>query len=314
MHKKKCFIILRGGLGNQLFQLASSIKFLENHEIIAWTGTGFPRKTNHKTDIEHFMIPIPIKFKKGPKLKLINKLFAMNLSFGLKLKLSIADKITNLIVIILIKITLLFRVGMNTTLITGKGVGFFELKDTSKSVFLNGYFQSEKWVADKKVSNILNQMQPKVLTSNFNFWRTLIQKENPIILHIRLKDYREEPEIGILSKNYFLQALSLLEEKNIKSKVWIFTDEPCSVDAQLTVPSNFEVKIFSDLSLTPAETLQLMRHGSAFIISNSTFSWWSAYLRHNKDSKVIMPYPWFKNLPSPNGIAPIDWIKINDPF
>jgi hypothetical protein len=45
------------------------------------------------------------------------------------------------------------------------------------------------------------------------------------------------------------------------------------------------------------------------IISNSTFSWWGAYL--NPNSKVVVPYPWFSNAPWGNHeqIYCENWIK-----
>jgi hypothetical protein len=44
------------------------------------------------------------------------------------------------------------------------------------------------------------------------------------------------------------------------------------------------------------------------IISNSTFSWWSAWLNQNENKIVVRPAQWVKNSPDIGG--PSDWIKI----
>jgi len=59
------------------------------------------------------------------------------------------------------------------------------------------------------------------------------------------------------------------------------------------------------------EDLYLMSLCDHMITSNSTFSWWAAYLNSNPNKKVIARSPWIMKIESKiNDIVPSDWIII----
>ena len=71
------------------------------------------------------------------------------------------------------------------------------------------------------------------------------------------------------------------------------------VDKNLKFSSPYEIIRFSEKNNTAgrgyAELLKLMSLCEHFIIANSTFSWWGAFLSENKYKIIISPKPWFQD-------------------
>jgi hypothetical protein len=74
--------------------------------------------------------------------------------------------------------------------------------------------------------------------------------------------------------------------------------------------------VVPDKDISPSETLELMRYGRAYVIANSSFSWWGAYLRMNHRASVYAPKKWFKGMEDPADLIPPDWriVPIANPF
>ena len=154
------------------------------------------------------------------------------------------------------------------------------------NVSLYGFFQSEKYfkhIEDeirqdfKFNSNIQGECEP-IVDEVFD--------QSPIALHIRRGDFLiNSGNHHNLSLEWYEKALSKFDPDR---EVILFTDDPFWASAQeLFKPDRF---LLSDGN-SSYHDLYLMTQCSDFIIANSTFSWWGAWLANT--GRVIAPSKWF---------------------
>jgi|TARA_B100000085_G_scaffold181088_1_gene165323 hypothetical protein len=177
-------------------------------------------------------------------------------------------------------------------------------------VSLIGYFQSEKYF--KHIEDEIREdftFKDEVLLPCKEMMESV---DNPIALHIRRTDYLTNSENHFnLPLAYYEAALKHFDDDR---NVIVFSDDPawCS-----------EQELFSDDRFMISENtdnrvdLCLMSLCSDFIIANSSYSWWGAWLSNNKNKKVIAPVQWFgktgytKNHDTKD-LIPDDWTRIID--
>ena len=140
-------------------------------------------------------------------------------------------------------------------------------------------------------------------------FRKLAESECPTAIHIRLGDYLEITELNVISKGYFEEAVNILEQKSQTTKYWIFTNDEDNCQNYLPTSISSRIRLIPH-ELSSCETLEIMRFCHNYIISNSTFSWWGAFLSRNEDVTVIAPKNWFRSHTEPFQICPEDWIRI----
>jgi hypothetical protein len=132
--------------------------------------------------------------------------------------------------------------------------------------------------------------------------------ENGLMLHIRRGDYVSENRIGMLSLDYFDNALTEILENHSISKLNFFSNgdlKPTVFNSTATVQ-----EISQPVTHSALELLAKMRSGRFFLISNSTLSWWAAYLNTNSEKQVFAPAPWFRTLAEPLNLIPAGWIRL----
>ena len=306
----KIRVSLTGGLGNQLFQLACALSYGNQIELI--TGLGNPRvsKIGH-VDIGGFALPSSVIFEDHIKYTWLSKK-AVGYLLRSGLEPNFIEKIWgfSLIAKTLGSIILTLDSKRITIICNSKDVGFSTLNTMGSSTLLVGYFQTGNWAEKSATLQILKNIHLKNLNEVVELYKIKAKVDLPLIVHIRLGDYKFEPKFGALENEYYEKALKIEMAKNVYKRIWIFSDEP--KEALNYIPA--EYINFCDLidypDLSSAEVMEIMRLGYGYIIANSTFSWWGAFLTYNDNAPVIAPEPWFKSLKSPNEILPKNWLTL----
>lgn len=308
-------VSLTGGLGNQMFQLAAALSCGKNEAVVLHSNLGLPRSHSGKyPDVCDWDMPGFITLTERRRASLFEKKAS---GYLLKKSTSANSAVMRYWPSFLervVGISLSFETTSLRPVFGNVGAGYdVRIKGASPSLLV-GYFQSAEFLNEKYVFNTLFSLQPKSLdieTSN------LIQRAKelgPTIVHIRRGDYVGSG-LGTLGEKYFGTALERLSTNSSDKEIWVFSNdipEAC----ELLKKQNLTHFRFIEESqrITPVNTMHLMRHGSSFIISNSSFSWWAAALALDQNAPVIAPAPWFKSLESPQGIYPKNWITTPSEF
>lgn len=176
-------------------------------------------------------------------------------------------------------------------------------------ISLQGYFQTEKYF--KHIEDEIRQ--------DFTFKNEILEPckqmisgvDNPLALHVRRGDYvYNSDNHPPCDTEYYKKALDQFDSDR---NVIVFSDDPkwCK-----------EQDIFSDDRFMVSENtdnridLCLLSLCNDFIIANSTFSWWGAWLSANNDKKVIAPQRWFGTGYTKNhdtkDLIPDGWTRISN--
>lgn len=103
-----------------------------------------------------------------------------------------------------------------------------------------------------------------------------------VCIHVRLGDFVNTPYL--IPVQYYYKAMKLMQSMVPNCSFFIISDD---MEMAKSLFSQYDVQFVNINSAI--ETLSLMIQCKYFIISNSTFSWWGAYL--SKSEIVIAPSP-----------------------
>ena len=270
-------VLLQGGLGNQLFQVAAGTFLKENlgEKVIfdATLLTRIPKKIRLR-DVEVQWLIENSDFKKQT-VTTLGSLFLEKHSRNLILKeKDLNDQILERL--------------------------------TKKTKILNGYFHNYEYVEKS-----WTQLRSKILDKINQNSRKDNSNSKYIAIHFRGGDYlRNEltrQTHGVTGLNYFTKGVKKLTEELNTDKLVFITDSPEFIKEKIDIFKNLRTSIVSSENIY--EDLALIANSSGVVMSNSTFSWWGAFIASKiSGARIIAPTPWFTGLiEEPQYLIPNHW-------
>ncbi len=138
-----------------------------------------------------------------------------------------------------------------------------------------------------------------------------------ILVHVRRGDFVTNQAslslLGILDNEYFSLGIDTIAAKlgsNAPKHIFVATEDPEWV--KQNIKFKYDVTVISRPGIQDFEEITLMSLCKHFVISNSTFSWWSAWLSNNPKKMIVAPKIWMRGKPEveTHDLVPAEWIRI----
>jgi hypothetical protein len=187
---------------------------------------------------------------------------------------------------------------------------FHEWNINNGNFDLDGWFQTEKYF-DIELINKTFTLKPNFLKVVKSKKEYLFNKKN-ILISIRRDDYIGHPYFHQLSYKYYL--LAIIENfPDWKERNIVFTSDSFSY---CKFHFGFLKNAYFIDDLTMIEQFALGTQFDDYIISNSTFQWWMAWLGEKKETRIIHPIKFFRGKYAEQNndkdFFPERWISFDD--
>ena len=296
--KSKIVVKLQGGLGNQMFQYACGRALALRHGIPLQLDVGsFPDCNGRVYELHRYHIAAETTVPMG------RIVWGMATAAGGETMRRVLGKASNLLW------------GRRRHQEPCSGTYDERLTWKGKSLYLDGYWQSERYFSDVAEA-VRCELSPKVPLSNSakTIQQSIEMAATPVSVHFRRGDYADNPQTtavhGLCTLNYYHLAIDYVKNEEENLHLFVFSDEP------EWVAENFSVDV--PMTIVPAgnpghEDLYLMSRCRHHIIANSSFSWWGAWLNPFENKIVCAPERWFADETRNNAavdIVPGHWHRV----
>ena len=282
----KITVCFNGGLGNQLFQLAGGLAIAQNlHRDVIFSNFEISQamlNTRRKFAIDELLEAgeLSESYEKFSKKNLFGGFFRKDL--------------------------IIYEQDPNDNVLT-------RIRPNTQKVF--AYFQ------DISIVSLVKEQLLRRFSQSQVFSRCLISERlEEIGIHVRLGDYRTSQLTkkyhGLTSNSFFTEGAKLLRSELGLSSVTLFSDEPQllgAIEEDLN-DAGFHVKYYYSSS-DKEDLIHLSRH-KGLVISNSSYSWWAAWIATTVGSStVVAPIPWYSSVSTPSiKLLGEKWIALERKF
>lgn len=185
--------------------------------------------------------------------------------------------------------------------------------DQGRDIDLAGYFQSEKYF-DSVKRYIKDQFSFDQYIYPDLFLKNKIKDSITRIcaIHVRRGDYVGHPDYFQIPLQYYINAIKHIPEGTL---FYVFSDDIDWCKKNFKIPNTDFIFIEGNSEIMDFALMKTFDH---FIIANSSFSWWAAWLSENNQSVIIAPDRWFsdkfREKNPEHDIVPARWKKVSSEY
>lgn len=184
------------------------------------------------------------------------------------------------------------------------------------NINIDGYWQSLKYFND--IEDIIRKdfiIKQDPISDNAKQIYDDILNTNSVCINVRRTDFitiaTTNQFHGFCGVNYFDKGISYINERIENAKYFVFSDDVDWCKENLNHIENVTFIGKEHSGDRYGLYLKMMRNCKHFIIPNSTFGWWAAWLSDNTNKIIIAPIKWFNvQHMSANDLIPNEWIRL----
>lgn len=178
------------------------------------------------------------------------------------------------------------------------------LPSDAQALVLDGYWQDERLLDPEVVKDTAAAIAASMGEVNASAVAVdICSQPNALAVHLRRRDYGH---MGVCTPEYYLGAIDFIRQCHPDAKLFVFSDEPNYAQQLLSprYPDLYMVQSGGDLA--DLHLMSLCRH---VVISNSTYSWWAAYLAEAQGGTIVCPQEWVTQ-PGVKSPCPARWVQV----